>query len=170
MPLTLRPIEPGDAVFLRRVYGATRAGEIALAGWDAATADAFVGMQFDAQHSFYRERYPAGDFDLVLDGGAPVGRLYVAREADRLHVIDIALLPPFRNRGSGSALLDALLREAAARGVAVTIHVELNNPALSLYQRLGFREIGSAGFHRLMEWRADAPPVAPTLTNKEDTA
>lgn len=159
--LRLRPIHADDAPFLRRVYAATRQDEIALAGWDAARTEAFLRMQFDAQHRAYRERNPHADFDLVLDGDTPLGRLYVAREADRLHVIDIALLPPFRNRGIGSALLDGLMREAQGRAAALTIHVELNNPALSLYQRLGFREISSAGFHRLMEWRADAPAVTP---------
>lgn len=170
MSPTLRPIDAADHAFLRSVYAATRAEEIAMAGWDAGSADAFIGMQFDAQHSFYRKRYPAGQFDLVLDGDTPLGRLYVSREAQRIHVIDIALLPAFRRRGTGSALLADLMSEAGARGAAVTIHVELNNPAMSLYQRLGFREISSAGFHRLMEWRAAAPPELSTLTSKEHTA
>ncbi|NHZ96321.1 GNAT family N-acetyltransferase [Massilia sp. CCM 8734] len=155
---TLRPIRAADHAFLRSVYAAARAQQIALSGWDVATADAYVRMQFDAQNGFYRKRYPAGHFDLVLDGDIAVGRLYVAREAQRIHVIDLAMLPAYRNRGAGSALLAALQREAGARGAAVTTHVELNNRSISLYQRFGFREISSAGFHRLMEWRTDAPP------------
>ncbi|HEX8613263.1 MAG TPA: GNAT family N-acetyltransferase [Telluria sp.] len=158
----LRPIQAADHAFLRSVYAAGRAQQIALTGWDVAVADAYVRMQFDAQHGFYRSRYPAGHFDLVLDGDISVGRLYVAREAQRIHVIDIGMLPAYRNRGAGSMLLDALQREAGARGAAVTTHVELNSRSMSLYQRFGFREISSVGFHRLMEWRADALPVAPT--------
>ncbi len=163
---TLRPLGAADHVFLRSVYAAARARDIARSGWDVATADAYVRMQFDAQHGFYRKRYPAGHFDLVLDGDISVGRLYVAREAQRIHVIEIGMLPAYRNRGAGSALLEALQREALARGACVTTHVELNSRSLSLYRRFGFREIGSAGFHRLMEWRADAPALA----NNEDTA
>ena len=158
---TLRPLQAADHAFLRSVYAAARARQIALAGWDVATADAFVRMQYDAQTGFYRRRYPAGHFNLVLDGDISVGRLYLAREAQRIHVIDIAMLPAYRNRGAASALLDALQGEAGARGAAVTTHVGLNNRSLSLFQRFGFREIGSAGFHRLMEWRADAAPPPP---------
>lgn len=168
MTLTLRPLRAADHLFLRSAYAAARAREIARSGWDVATADAYVRMQFDAQHGFYRKRYPAGHFDLVLNGDISVGRLYVAREAQRIHVIEIGMLPAWRNRGAGSVLLAALQREAGARGAAVTTHVELNNRSLSLYRRFGFREISRAGFHRLMEWRADAPPAPPTL--KEDTA
>lgn len=164
MPPTLRPIDAAGHAFLRGAYATMRATEIASAGWDAGSAGAFVGMQFDAQHSFYRKRFPAGQFDVVLDGDTPLGRLYVSREAQRIHVIDIAVLPAYRNRGTGGALLAGLMREAEQRGVAVTIHVAFNNPAMSLYRRLGFREIGSAGYHRLMEWRS------PTLTFKEHTA
>ncbi|NHZ90071.1 GNAT family N-acetyltransferase [Massilia sp. CCM 8733] len=170
MTPTLRPLRAADHVFLRSVYAAARARDIARSGWDVATADAYVRMQFDAQHGFYRKRYPAGHFDLVLDGDISVGRLYVAREAQRIHVIEIGMLPAYRNRGGGGALLAALQREAGARGAAVTTHVESNNRSMSLYRRFGFREIGSAGFHRLMEWRADAPSAPSTPTSKGHTA
>jgi ribosomal protein S18 acetylase RimI-like enzyme len=57
--------------------------------------------------------------------------------------------------------LRGVLAAAAQRGVAVRIHVEVNNPARSLYDRLGFREIETCGIYTLMEWR---PEVAtPTL-------
>ena len=166
--LHLRAARVDDEAFLRSVYAALRADEIALAGWDAASADAFLRMQFDAQDSCYRQRYPDGAFDVISEAGQPVGRLYVARSAASVHVIDIALLPQHRRRGIGSMLLGVLMDEAARAGKVVTIHVELDNPAMRLYQRLGFTEISSAGFHRLMEWRAypsaAASPAPPHLS------
>ena len=38
---------------------------------------------------------------------------------------------------------------------AVRIHVERNNPALHLYERLGFRQIGDTGVYLLLEWIAN---------------
>ena len=35
----------------------------------------------------------------------------------------------------------------------VTIHVEVYNPAMRLYERLGFRPIEDRGPYRLMEWK-----------------
>jgi ribosomal protein S18 acetylase RimI-like enzyme len=54
-------------------------------------------------------------------------------------------------------LLQEVLDEGAASGRSVSIHVESYNPALRLYDRLGFREIDTNGIYKLMEWR---PQVA----------
>jgi ribosomal protein S18 acetylase RimI-like enzyme len=158
--LRLRPVEEADQAFLLAVYGATRQEEIAGTGWDADTAARFVRMQFDAQHAHYRQHHPHGNFDVVLHEDTAVGRLYVSRSKERLHVVEIAFLPQQRGRGFGSALLDQLLCEAQTGGKSVTIHVEMNNPAMAWYQRLGFKEIGTGGFHRLMEWIPAAPGAA----------
>jgi len=151
--LRLRPIEDADQAFLIAVYGATRQQEIAQTGWDAATADRFVRMQFDAQHAHYRQHHPHGNFDVVLHDDEAVGRFYVSRSDDRLHVVDIAFLPEQRGRGFGGALFAQLMQEAERDGKSVTIHVEMNNPALAWYQRLGFKELSVGGFHCLMQWR-----------------
>jgi ribosomal protein S18 acetylase RimI-like enzyme len=150
--IALRPIAAGDETFLRQVYAATRESEIARTCWDAPTVERFLRMQFDAQHAHYLQHYPQASFDLVLEAGVPAGRLYVWRGESELRVVDIALLPAFRRRGIGAALLQAVQREAQQGGKRVTIHVETSNPALTLYQRLGFKELSVTGFHRLMAW------------------
>jgi ribosomal protein S18 acetylase RimI-like enzyme len=153
----LRPEQADDEAFSRRVYAGTREPELARTGWDAATREAFLRMQFDAQRLHYRKYNPGADFLVVERDGVPVGRLYVDRAPGQIHVIDIAILPEFCGRGLGSELLGNLLREAERDGGAVSINVELDNRAYTLYQRLGFQEISIAGFHRLMEWRATVP-------------
>jgi predicted GNAT family acetyltransferase len=90
---------------------------------------------------------------IVVDG-QPVGRLYVARWAEEIRVVDIAVLPEYRNRGIGSALLRDLMAEAAAAGKPLSIHVERFNPAVRLYARLGFAPAGDAGVYLLMRWSA----------------
>ena len=152
--LRLRPIVKDDQDFLIAVYGATREQEIAQAGWDQDTVARFVRMQFDAQHAHYQQHHPKGNFDVVLYQEQAAGRLYVSRSEERLHVVDIAMLPVFRGRGIGSALMQELMGEAERDGKSVTIHVEISNPALAWYQRLGFVEISVGGFHRLMQWQA----------------
>lgn len=151
--LRLRPIGKDDQDFLIAVYGATRQEEIAQAGWDEDTVARFVRMQFDAQHAHYQQHHPHGTFDVVLHHEQAAGRLYVSRGPERVHVVDIAMLPSFRGHGIGSALMLQLMHEAQRDGKCVTIHVEVNNPALAWYQRLGFKEISMGGFHRLMQWQ-----------------
>jgi ribosomal protein S18 acetylase RimI-like enzyme len=155
--ITLRPAGVEDEAFLYAVYAGTRADELALLDWDQAQKDAFLTMQFTAQHRHYHTYYADADFQLVLLSGRPVGRLYVARRADDILLIDIALLPEHRNAGIGSLLLTDLLAEAEQVGKPVRLHVEPWNRARRLYERLGFRRIAQQGLYWLMEW---LPPGA----------
>jgi len=69
-----------------------------------------------------------------------------------IRMVDIALLPPSRNAGIGTALRRDLLAEAAIAHQPVRIHVEKFNPALRLYERLGFAPIEDKGVYLFMEW------------------
>lgn len=140
----LRPVATADAPFLRRVYASTREDELAVVPWSDEERDAFLRHQFDAQDAHYRT-YVDADFSVIEADGQPAGRLYVARWADEIRIMDIALLPEHRRKGIGSELLRALLAEGAATGRPVTIHVERNNPARALYERLGFVQRSDEG-------------------------
>jgi ribosomal protein S18 acetylase RimI-like enzyme len=156
MTIQLRSIAPDDRDFLYRVYASTRYEELAPLNWDAATVDGFLTMQFNAQHLDYQGNYPNASFDLILQDDVPIGRLYVDRRPDELHIIDIALLPEYRNQGVGSAFLNQLIAEAEVSNLPVRIYVERFNPALRLYTRLGFQPIGDTGVYFLMERPAHA--------------
>ena len=150
---SLRPIAPADRELLYRVYASTRAEELAAVDWSADQREAFLRQQFEAQHAWYQQSYAGAAFDVVLDAaGRPAGRLYVARWPREMRLIDVALLPEFRRHGLGSALLGDLLAEAGRAGKPVTIHVERMNPALRLYERLGFRLKEDKGVYLFLEW------------------
>jgi len=151
LTLTLRPIAAEDMDLLCRVYASTREEELAQVEWGAGQKAAFLQMQFDAQHAYYQENYPNAQFQVILVNGEPAGRLYVDRRAAEIRIVDIALLPEYRNRGVGSALLRDILAEGERAGLPVTIHVESFNPALRLYQRLGFRMAEDKGVYYFME-------------------
>jgi ribosomal protein S18 acetylase RimI-like enzyme len=69
----------------------------------------------------------------------PVGRLYVARWPEEIRMVDIALLPEYRDTGIGTSLLEALISESEGAGNPLSIHVErFNVQALRLNERLGF--------------------------------
>ncbi|HTD51708.1 MAG TPA: GNAT family N-acetyltransferase, partial [Thermoanaerobaculia bacterium] len=78
------------------------------------------------------------------------------RKPKEIRLVDIALLPAFRGKGVGTRLLAELIAEAKGRGVPLTIHVELFNPARRLYDRLGFTPVEEHGVHVLMERRPEA--------------
>jgi GNAT superfamily N-acetyltransferase len=126
--------------------------------WSEGEKAAFLRVQFDAQHTWYREQYAGATFDVVLVDGEPVGRLYVHRGETEIRIMDIALLPSNRGSGIGSSLLHDLFAEADAAGKSVTIHVERLNPALQLYERLGFSlAVDEGGIYLFLE-----RPARPT--------
>lgn len=156
--ITLRRCGDADLPFLRRVYADARAAELALvADWSQAQREAFLRFQFDAQHHHYHGQYPRADYDLILERDRPVGRLYICDLDHEIRLMDIALLATARNRGIGTALLRTLLERAAALGKPVSLHVENENPAKRLYQRLGFSDTSQVSFYQLMHWH---PPCA----------
>jgi ribosomal protein S18 acetylase RimI-like enzyme len=148
----LRPATKADRAFLVELYGSTRADELALVDWDDATKRAFVEHQFSAQDDHYRAHYPGATFDVIELDGERAGRLYVHRGEKEIRIMDIVVAPTFRGRGIGTALIEELMAEAGATGRSLSIHVEMQNPARSLYERLGFVPAGEHGVYVLMKW------------------
>jgi GNAT superfamily N-acetyltransferase len=149
--ISLRPAQDSDRAFLERLYASTRAEELAPVPWSEDQKRAFLAQQFAAQSAHYAEHFADASFDVVLVDGDPAGRLIVARREDVLKVIDIALLPQHRSHGIGTRLMRPLLGEADERGVKVEIYVERLNPALTLYDRLGFVPVEDTGVYLRME-------------------
>ncbi len=145
--VALRAETESDRPFVRRLYATTREDELAVVPWSDEQKAAFLDMQFDAQRVHYRERIAGTQFTIVEVDGQPAGRLYVAESPERILVVDIALLPEYRGRGIGTTLLQPILARGRALGRPVTIHVEQFNPAIRLYERLGFRRTAEHGLY-----------------------
>jgi len=143
----LRPVGPRDAEVLYRVYASTRVEELAVTSWDEAQKDAFLRAQFAAQDASWRENYGDASFDVIVVDGEPAGRLYLHRGGSEIRIVEVALLPEHRGKGVGTALL----RDVVAEGKRVTIHVERMNPALRLYERLGFEVAEDKGVYLFLE-------------------
>jgi ribosomal protein S18 acetylase RimI-like enzyme len=79
---------------------------------------------------------------LRLWPGPETGYGFVDRSTPELAT---AVRPEHRGRGIGACLLDALLDRASQRHRAVSLSVALDNPAVALYQRFGFRAIAESG-------------------------
>jgi ribosomal protein S18 acetylase RimI-like enzyme len=153
MSSSLRPVTPDDEVFLLQVYASTRAEEMALVPWSDEQKQAFLRMQFDAQRQSYRQQFPDAEYSVILRDGIAAGRLIVEQTGERILLIDIALLPAFRNLGIGSKLISDLKAEAQQAGKPLWLDVESFSPVFRLYERLGFKKIDEAGYYLRMEWR-----------------
>ena len=170
--VSLRSERPEDEAFLREVYASTREEELEAAAMPVEMRAAFLDLQFKAQQKGYRGMYPRAEFHIIQLGNRSVGRMVVNRAAGELRLVDIALLPHYRNQGIGTALIQKLSAEAAATGRPLRLSVVKGQRAFQLYQRLGFAKTGESGWHDQMEWRAgqSPPPAHPNDATRSKTA
>jgi len=152
--IRLRAVEPADDSFILSVYASTRADEMRQVPWTVEQKDAFVRMQYSAQKGHYAAAYPRASHDVICVEETSVGRIYLDRSEDVFHILDITVLPQYRDQGIGSELLRRLLAEAGHSGKAVTIYVETFNPSVRLFERLGFQKDEEKGFLLRMKWQA----------------
>jgi ribosomal protein S18 acetylase RimI-like enzyme len=153
----LRAETDDDLPFLMRLFASTREQELAPMPWSAEQKRAFLAGQFNIQRHHYRTYIADADYQVLEHNGAGAGRLYLDIRQTHLHIVDIALMPAWRGKGLGTAILTALQEAGRARGIAIGIFVEKFNPALRLYRRLGFTEIADHDVYLEMEWSPNAP-------------
>jgi ribosomal protein S18 acetylase RimI-like enzyme len=158
--VTLRPATDDDYDFMRRLYASTREAEMVHFPFDEPQKRAFLDQQFAAQFEHYGIHYPTCERGIIERDGTPVGRLWVDEWPDQIRLVDIALMPDSRGLGIGSMLVRQVMDRGASSRKPVTIHVEAANPALRLYQRLGFERIDTNGVYFLMRWTPPAVTAA----------
>lgn len=151
MRITFRSISKKDFPFLKSVYRSSREQELEANGWTEKQKDEFIEFQFNAQHSFYTNSYDGADFMIIEVNKSDVGRLYIWRTENQIRIMDIALLPEYRRKGTGTKILKNLIKESEQTGKKLNIHVEYYNPALKLYENLGFKKTDDTGVYYFME-------------------
>jgi ribosomal protein S18 acetylase RimI-like enzyme len=152
LAVDLRIVNESDQDFLFSVYASTRADEMELVNWSSVQKDAFLRMQFDAQTKHYLLHYPNAEYKIIERAGVPIGRLIVEDRGDHFLIMDIAILPEYRCMGIGTFLMQELKQEAIRLNLPLVLRVEFFNPAIRLYDRLGFvktREVNTV-YHEMV--------------------
>jgi len=150
--ISLRPAVAADDGFLRLLHHSIRWDEFAALPWPDEAKIAFLDQQRGYQQRHYELAHPEAEQYVVACRDVPVGRLYLDRTGRALRVVDIGLLPDWRGRALGTALLEMLQDEVrAGRAERIDLMVLTTSPARRLYARLGFREV---------EEEREFPPVS----------
>ena len=119
--------------------------------------------------------WPTAEFEALLASKSTTGAAAVDGASDELRgfalsriaadeaeILTVAVQAAFRNRGIGRALMtDMLARLTAAHVRSLFLEVEgANRPAIALYTRLGFREVGRrSGYYRKPDGATEAALV-----------
>lgn len=149
----LRPATSSDRALLDHLL-------VEAFNWTGETRITLEQVRTDPEHAHHLADWGRpGDLGVVAEqpDGTPVGaawaRITSAEDAGYGFVapdvpeLGLAVLPPFRGQGLGSALLDALLDQLGDAGhAAVSLSVEDGNDrARRLYESRGFQPVGRNG-------------------------
>jgi ribosomal protein S18 acetylase RimI-like enzyme len=167
----LRACTEADDAFVYDVFVTTWESEVAALP-NQNLARHVLRIQHIAQERRFAGSFPSLQRYVVLQDGEPAGRLYVSDAPDRLQVVDLTLVPRFRDRGIGSRILRDLLRHAMAERRTVAIHVPRRNPGMTtLVASLGFDLVAVDDLDNHLEWSpVRAQPDGPTLPTQERSA
>ena len=103
---------------------------------------------------------------LMFLGGQQVGHGVLSAAGDECHLLNLTVKPESQSNGLGGKLLDHLMLHGKERG-AETAFLEVresNHPAIRLYERFGFNEIGRRrDYYPAVGGREDALVMAYTL-------
>jgi ribosomal protein S18 acetylase RimI-like enzyme len=158
----LRPCTEADDAFVYDVFCTTWESEVAALP-NQNLAQHVLRIQHIAQERRFASRYPAHQRYIVLAGDERAGRLYVHESDSTMHVVDLTLMPQFRDRGIGSQIFRDLFAYAADKGTTITLRVERRNErAAMLYSRLGFELTTMDDLDNYFEW------VPERAATKED--
>ncbi|RYE81586.1 MAG: GNAT family N-acetyltransferase [Oxalobacteraceae bacterium] len=96
------------------------------------------GITFDEAEHLARVMYRFESSELLLIGNEAVGLLKLVREGQAWELIQVQLVPKLQRLGLGAGLLREVIAEAEVAGATLSLSVLKENPARSLYERLGF--------------------------------
>jgi len=149
-----------DASFFYDVYATARKPELEGLGWPREEIDAFIRMQYETRELACSKRYPLSDTLLIRVGPHRAGKITTAITHDEVVLVDIALLPAYRNQGIGTGLVQSLQTAARELGKPLSVRTLQSDPAVAFYLRLGFEVKQSDYPYCLLEWRQEREMAA----------
>jgi GNAT superfamily N-acetyltransferase len=137
---TLRQATEADYAFLYHLHKETMKDYVAQTwGWDEVVQAAMFKDRFDPEHS-----------QIVVVDGRDAGFLSMEWRTDTLFLSNLQILSEEQGHGLGTEIIKTILAQAYHEGKPVTLQVLKVNPALHLYERLGFIVTGETTTHYLM--------------------
>jgi ribosomal protein S18 acetylase RimI-like enzyme len=169
MEYRVSPASAEDETFLKELFFDVRASEFLPLQLPPPALTQLLEMQHRAQKAGYGQQYPHAEESVIWVGPYRVGRMLVDSSSTAIHLVDIALLTPFRGHGIGRSLLDSLCQRASQAGVPLSLTVRSTNPAIRLYRRAGFTPCGKPGVDVEMQWGGAAPAAADVREETSET-
>ncbi|KQR07145.1 hypothetical protein ASF71_21255 [Deinococcus sp. Leaf326] len=107
------------------------------------------------------------NFSFRRSAGAMVRSILTARLEADLVLVDFSLLPDWRGRGIGGAVLQTIQTRAQAASCGIRLQVAKDNPDLHLYARHGFATFAGDELRYTMHWDGSHESLNGTSASAE---
>jgi ribosomal protein S18 acetylase RimI-like enzyme len=139
----LRPVTGSDFQFCWQLYcDLMKPLTMELLDWNEA-----------GQRSAIEHATTDSGTSIIVISGSDVGWLNVKETCDELYLGQLYVKPSMQNSGIGTAVIRQLCDKALREGRSLDLNVMKNNRARVLYERLGFKTIGSSKHKLDMRWQ-----------------
>ena len=151
LQIALRPALVKDFDFCERLYFAGMKRIIAELNLDRA-----------AQADSFRRQWELTQVRIITLDGFDIGWVQTSIHDDGLFIAQLFVDDPYQRRGVGTQVMKRLIGEAARANQPVRLNVVKINPALRLYERLGFHTTHEDDRKFYMKRDADAAALSET--------
>src|SRR5215472_14355923 len=127
MQIALRPAVARDFEYCRRLY---------FSGMSKIIEE--LHLDKTAQDASFREQWNETQVQIITLDGSDAGWLQTTTQDDGVFLAQLFVDAPFQRRGIGTAVMNCLITDAARANHTVRLAVVKINPAVRLYERLGF--------------------------------
>jgi len=110
------------------------------------------GWDDRVQREFHEKNFSPVNMRIIHNGDADVGFWVVEEVKDEIRLNEINLLRRFQRQGIGTQIIQKIQGDAVAKGKRVWLQVLKVNPAIQLYERLGFTVYAETETHRKMTY------------------
>jgi GNAT superfamily N-acetyltransferase len=131
MLIAFRPARSQDFDYCKRIYF----GEM---GWIIRE----LHLDERAQAESFQKQWNQAQVRIITLQGTDIGWLQTFAQDDALFLAQLFIEPHHQRRGIGTEVMKRLINEAAGVNQPIRLDVVKINPALRLYERLGFRVSG----------------------------
>ncbi len=141
----LRPATPDDFSFAKDLYMASMQPLLAALGaWNETKANAS-----------FRDYFKPEEIRIITVESTDIGWIQVSQTDGEVHLDQLHLIEPFRDCGIGSELIKQTQGEARKKNRPLCLSFVRGNRAAALYERLGFRHVGSNATKIHMRWEGE---------------
>lgn len=154
MEIHLREACPADVDFARALYFETMRGMIeSTFGWDQRR-----------QEESFAEWFVLHEARIIVADGRDVGWMQTHTDEHEIFLGSLYVKPEMQRLGIGTYIVRKLINQCRGSSMELTVTVMKINPAIHLYERLGFRVTHEDQYKFYMQAHAAGAPESTKST------